>query len=116
MKTIAFALLFLAQIGLAQQSPGLHPGRAWTLSTDKVQRVIALEDGRLFTRSWTDRSNGRELLRGVKADELVVVGLDVGCTFIAHTLRGAIPRCTSNASAGTHLVALLSPNISLLAL
>ena len=73
MKTIAFALLFLAQIGLAQQSPESHPRRAWTLSTDKVQRVVVLEDGRLFTRSWTDRSNGRELLRGVKADELVVV-------------------------------------------
>ncbi len=73
MTTFALALLFLAPTMLLQEGSEPHQQRSWMLETDKVQRLIVLEDGSLFTQSWTDRSNGRELLGGRKADELAVV-------------------------------------------
>jgi hypothetical protein len=44
-------------------------GNQWKLRTSRMERVIALEDGRLLLKSFTDRTTGRELLAGGAAVE-----------------------------------------------
>jgi hypothetical protein len=70
MSTASLPLLLLSTSLLAQALPAHHPQHSWTLSTSKVQRIIVLEDGCLFTQSWIDRSTGHDLQGGAQADEL----------------------------------------------
>jgi hypothetical protein len=49
----------------------LRKGDSWVLGTSKVDRTISLAGGRLFTNSWKDKTNARELLpKGAAAEEL----------------------------------------------
>ncbi len=92
MKTVALALFFfLSHSVLAQKTPNPQPKQTWNLSTDKMQRIVVLEDGRFFTQSWIDRSTGRNLLGGMKVNELAVVidgkevtGIDGGWSLVAN--------------------------------
>src|ERR1700677_1078521 len=70
MSTASLPLLLLSTSLLAQALPAHHPQHSWTLSTSKVQRIIVLEDGCLFTQSSIDRSTGHDLQGGAQADEL----------------------------------------------
>ncbi len=78
-KIVLLALLLLSSGMLAQQPSSSRRQRVWKLSTGKVQRTIVLEGGRFFTRSWIDRSTGRDLQSGTQADELgaIVAGKDL---------------------------------------
>src|ERR1019366_1174143 len=40
----------------------IQRGNQWTLRTARMERVIALEDGRLVLKSFTDRTTGRGLV------------------------------------------------------
>jgi hypothetical protein len=70
MKAIVLALLFVSPNPLAQRAG--HPQRTWKLGSNKVQRVLVLENGSFFTQSWTDRATGRDLQGGRKTDEVEV--------------------------------------------
>jgi len=72
MKTLSLAFLVLSQTIFAQQLSHPQAQRSWQLSTNKVQRVIVLEGGRFFAKSWIDPTTGRDLQDGVQADELGV--------------------------------------------
>jgi hypothetical protein len=52
----------------------IRKGDTWTLGTYKVERTLALADGKFVTRTWRDKASGRELLvAGMVSDELVAV-------------------------------------------
>ncbi len=69
---LTFTILFLSSTILAQPARKLQRRYSWKLSTNRVERVLVLQDGRFFTQSWTDRSTGRELMNGTQADEFAV--------------------------------------------
>jgi len=52
----------------------IRKGDNWTLGTAKVERKLALADGKFVTTLWQDKTSGRELLPvGTISDELVAV-------------------------------------------
>ncbi|MBW8749288.1 MAG: hypothetical protein JF584_17355, partial [Acidobacteria bacterium] len=72
MKPIFFALFLLAT-SLPGQTPSAPHGRqSWCLCTAKVRRTIAFADGKLYSESWIDGSNGHELQRGLRPAEFDV--------------------------------------------
>ena len=63
-------LAVICAIAAAEPEPGsrkdvayinVEPSR-WTLGTAAVERVVALEDGKLLLKSLKDKSTGRELV------------------------------------------------------
>src|ERR1019366_6794804 len=51
----------------------IQHGNQWTLRTSRMERVIALEDGRLVLKRFTDRTTGRELVASGAATEEFLV-------------------------------------------
>ena len=52
----------------------IRKGDTWILGTSKVERTLALADGKFVTRTWRDKASGRELLpAGTVSDELRAV-------------------------------------------
>ena len=70
------AILLLCGLGTSARGDDgyirCEPNR-WTLGTERVEQVIALEEGRLVTKSLKNKSSGRELVpAGAVADEFSV--------------------------------------------
>jgi hypothetical protein len=82
MKTLLLWLAFLLIVlpTHAQQNH-LQSPHTWKLATSKVERILVLENGHFFTRSWADRPTGQDLLSGNQSDEL-------GVTINARSLTG----------------------------
>ena len=47
MRAVALVFWLLVQVGFAQQPVVFPPRRVWILSSNKVQRLVVLENGRL---------------------------------------------------------------------
>ncbi|MCC6821849.1 MAG: hypothetical protein IT579_14045, partial [Verrucomicrobia subdivision 3 bacterium] len=62
--SLLFALLVAGTRAHADDADIRQRGNEWTLRTSRMERVIALEDGRLVLKRFTDRTTGRELLAG----------------------------------------------------
>src|ERR1700722_13513803 len=69
MKTLPLAFLLTTLVAHAQTSNS-SSNHVWKLTSARVQRILVLEGGRFFTRSWIDRTTGRDLQSGMTADEL----------------------------------------------
>ena len=66
------ALLLAGSTACADKADIVQHGNQWTLRTSRMERVIALENGRLVLQRFTDRTTGRELVaRGVVAEEFL---------------------------------------------
>ncbi len=72
MRTICLLILSVPPL-LAQDASVKQSGNSWTLGSNKAERTITLDGGRLYTSSWKDLSSGRELLAGTGPDELAAV-------------------------------------------
>jgi hypothetical protein len=57
------------QIAPADEARITADGDRWTLETAAARRVIALEDGKLWLKSFQDRATGRELIAGGTASD-----------------------------------------------
>ena len=67
------ALLVAGATACADEADIRQRGNQWTLRTSRMERVIALEDGRLVLKRFTDRTTGRELLAsGAATGEFLV--------------------------------------------
>src|SRR5512137_293003 len=86
-RSVGFLLALLAAgaTACADEATIRQRGNQWTLRTSRMERVIALEDGRLVLKRFTDRSAGRELV----ASDAVVE------EFLAPVAEGAEPRSGS---------------------
>jgi hypothetical protein len=75
-STLLVAALFLQAAVPAAQSDDAYivtDGNKWTLGTSSVQRVVALEDGKLLLKSFRNKKTGRELIAaGAASDEFFV--------------------------------------------
>ena len=67
MKTIL--LMTVSASLLAQDAFVKQDGHSWIFGSNKVQRTITLDKGRLITSNWKDLSSGRELLTGAAGEE-----------------------------------------------
>ena len=66
------ALLVAGATACADNAEIRQRGNQWTLRTSRMERVIALENGRLVLQRFTDRTTGRELVaRSVVAEEFL---------------------------------------------
>jgi hypothetical protein len=66
------ALLVAGATACADKADIRQRGNQWTLRTSRMERVIALEDGRLVLERFTDRTTGRELVaRGAVVEEFL---------------------------------------------
>ena len=70
-RTVSFlsALLLVGATACADEADIRQRGNQWTLRTSRMERVIALEDGRLVLKRFTDRTTGRELMASGAATE-----------------------------------------------
>ncbi|MGO4211869.1 hypothetical protein AB4043_13710, partial [Terriglobus sp. YAF25] len=82
MKPIFLALFLLATSMLGQTPSAPHSRQSWCLCTAKVRRTIAFAEGKLYSESWMDGSNSRELQRGLRPAEFRVTwnGQEVAST------------------------------------
>ncbi len=86
-RSVSFLLALLAAgaTACADEATIRQRGNQWTLRTSQMERVIALEDGRLVLKRFTDRTAGRELVAsGAVVEE-----------FLAPVAEGAEPRSGS---------------------
>ena len=70
--SLLLALLAASATVCAEDAEVRQRGNQWTLRTSRMERVIALEDGRLLMKRFTDRTTGRELVtRGAVVEEFL---------------------------------------------
>ncbi len=63
-------LLVAGATACAEDAEIRQRGDQWTLRTSRMERVVALEDGRLVLKGFRDRTTGRELVaRGAVVEE-----------------------------------------------
>jgi hypothetical protein len=72
MKPVLLTLFLLATSMLGQTPSAPHSRQFWCLCTAKVRRTIAFAGGKLYSESWIDASNGRELQKGLRPAEFAV--------------------------------------------
>lgn len=70
MKSLVIYVLLLSPILFAQQRSGLKAGQSWHLNTNKVQRTVAIKNGKFITRSWIDKVTGKSVLGTSESGEL----------------------------------------------
>jgi len=95
MKILSVSALLFASILFAQQKSGLMAAQVWHLNTNKVQRTVAIDNGKFITKSWIDATTGRNLLGTSESGELSLVldgkevtGLSGGWSLVAaHNMR-----------------------------
>src|SRR5579862_9545524 len=59
--------------GVSQDAYVRRAGDSWILGTTKVERTVALQNGRLVTTSWKNKVSGKQLIpAGAPSDELRV--------------------------------------------
>src|SRR5271154_520094 len=59
--------------GVSQDAYVRRAGDSWILGTAKVERTVALQEGRLVTTSWKNKVSGKQLIpAGAPSDELRV--------------------------------------------
>ncbi len=74
---LLFALLVTGLTARAEEADIRQQGDHWTLRTSRMERVIALKDGRLVLERFTDRTTGRDLaVRGAAAEEFLAPAAD----------------------------------------
>ena len=71
--------LLLALPLCGQEATIKRTGDSWRLASDKVERIVVLDHGRLYTKSWKDRVSGRELISQIEPDEIgaKIEGVDI---------------------------------------
>ena len=69
-RPVSFLLALLAAgaTACADEATIRQRGNQWTLRTSQMERVIALEDGRLVLKRFTDRTAGRKLVASDAVD------------------------------------------------
>ena len=85
MKALAWFAL-LSTVALSAQTNSSWPGRhSWCVCGGTAHRTVVFENGRLYSQSWIDASNGRDLQKGLKPAEF---SIKVGDEEVSSMSRG----------------------------